>query len=216
MIRCLSFAALVALAVPAGAQIGRAPRGGSPDPGYWVGLSYGYMDGLTLNDGHSNSTWRFNYTSQIRATFEKTMSRNLTIGASAGFSNPRLAYTGRAIGDPCGPGCEADAEVTQYLAFIRSGGGVGFHGLFNLEAGVTQFANFHGRTSGSDLSQVGTARDFTFGLGGGFGFGFSPTTEIYIAEQVDLVMHPQGDEPGTESTSAPRSSAFRLGARIGF
>ena len=112
---------IAATAAPLGAQISRGRQGGfAAGPEYWVGLSYGYMDGLTLNDGHSNSIWQFRYTSQLRATLEKTISGGVSVGASAGFSNPRLSYIGRSVGDPCGATCQADAQVTQYMAFVRS------------------------------------------------------------------------------------------------
>jgi hypothetical protein len=219
VIRRIAFVAVfVAGATGAGAQISRGRPGAfSAGPSYWVGLSYGYMDGLTLNDGHSNSTWAFRYTSQLRATLEKSMSGGFSLGASAGFSNPKLSYVGRTVGDPCGPGtaaCQADAQVTQYMAFIRSGGGLGFHGLFQLEAGATQFARFRDRSTGNTLGSSDAKYDFTFGFGGGFGYGISPNTDFYISDQLDIVLHPQGDIP--ESSSAPRVTVFRVGARIGF
>lgn len=219
MIRRMAFAlAATALAVsPAGAQIGRGRQGGfARTPDYWVGLSYGYMDGLTLSDGRTNATWAFRYASQLRATIEKTVSGGVSFGAAAGFSSPRLAYTGREVSDPCGPGgtvCQASADVTQYMAFVRSGGGVGFHGLFNLEAGATQFSKFRDRTTGATLAS-NSGYDLTFGFGGGFSYGFSPTAEVYVSEQMDVVFHPQGDDPG--ASTAPRVSVFRFGARIGF
>jgi hypothetical protein len=218
VIRRFAFAALIAAAAaPVGAQIGRGRQAGySTGPDYWVGLSYGYMDGLTLNDGHSNSTWEFRYASQLRATLEKTISNGISLGASAGFSNPQLSYVGRNVGDPCGPGCQADAQVTQYMAFVRSGGGPGFHGLFNLEAGATQFSKFRDRTTGISLAPSNSSYDFTFGFGGGFGYGISQNTDFYISEQMDIVLHPQGDVTGAQSTSAPRLSVFRAGARVGF
>src|SRR4051812_47911779 len=78
----------------AGAQIGPRGRqqGSAADPGYWVGLSIGYVDGTTINDGDTGSSWRFGYTAQIRATLEKTLQRGVTVGASAGFSNAPLTY----------------------------------------------------------------------------------------------------------------------------
>jgi hypothetical protein len=215
VIRRIAFAALVAAsATPIGAQISRGRPGAFAGPDYWVGLSYGYMDGITLNDGHTNSTWAFRYASQIQATLEKAMSRGVTLGVSAGFSNPRLSYVGRTAGAPCGNAtCLADAEVTQYMAFLRGGGGPGFHGLFNFEAGATQFSKFRDRTTGNAIGSS-NSYDFSFGLGGGFGYGFSQNTDVYISEQVDLVLHPQGDLP--DGSSAPRLSVFRLGARVGF
>lgn len=205
---------VIGVAAPAGAQIGRAPRGYAAEPKYWVGLSYGYLEGITVGDEATNTTWEFAYSSQIRATFEKTIQRGITLGASAGFSNANLTYSGAALNNPCGFSCDATADITQYLAFVRGGGGLGFHGMYNLEGGVTQFSKFRARSVDSDLPPADAKYDFTFGFGGGLGFGFSSIAEAYVGEQLDLVLHPQGT--GGASRSAPRMMTFRAGFRVGF
>src|ERR1043166_4516574 len=132
------------------AQVGRSSRV-SGGPEYWVGLSYGYMDGTTINDGDTNGLWQFGYTSQIRATFEKTLQRGVWGGISAGFANAPLTYTSPALNNPCGLSCPATADITQYMAFIQGGTGVGFHGLYNVEAGFTRFSNFREKSSDTQL-----------------------------------------------------------------
>src|SRR5512146_3302842 len=43
----------------AGQRGPRQPRQGyESDPDYWVGLSIGYVDGTTVDDGDTGSTWR--------------------------------------------------------------------------------------------------------------------------------------------------------------
>jgi hypothetical protein len=196
------------------AQIGR--RGYARTPQYWVGLSYGYMDGTTITDGSSGQVWRFGYSSQIRATAEKAIQGGASVGISAGFANAPLVYTGGSFignGAEIGcNGCDATADITQYMAFLHGGSGVGFHGVYNLEAGATQFSNFRAKTGNEDL-RVPSKYDFSFGFGGGLGYGFSPTTDGYVAEMLDLVLHDQGS---TVSSSAPRFMTFRLGFRVGF
>jgi hypothetical protein len=201
-------AVLLAAAVPIDAQVSRSRF--STDPKYWVGLSYGYVDGITLNDEESSSRWQFAYTTQLRATIEKTMQRSVTIGASAGFANGRLTYSGSALNTACGVSCRASADITQYMAFVRGGGGLGFHGTYSLEAGVTRFSNFRERESGNALPPASAASDFTFGFGGGFEYGFSSTATAYVGQQFDFVLHPQ------ETGSAPRLLTFRAGFRVGF
>ncbi len=166
-------ALLVASALPASAQIGRPRVAYNPDPKYWVGLSYGYVDGLTLSDESTNSTWRFGYSSQLRATLEKTIQRGVTLGAAAGFTNARLTYAGS--GNAC-LSCAAQADITQYTVFFRSGGGVGFHGMYNVEAGVTRFSNFRERDTHTALPPGSPSNDITLGFGGGFAYGFSNTS----------------------------------------
>lgn len=211
----VSIGFMASLAPRADAQIGRGRRQqASNDPGYWVGLSYGYIDGMTVTDGDTGGQWQIGYTSQIRATFEKQLQRGVTAGVSAGFSNVSLNYSNPSSFDGCAFSCAATAEVSQYLAFIQGGAtGVGFHGLYTLEAGATEFANFREKSTDAQLAPLDAKYDFTFGFGGGLGYGFSPTTDAYIGEVLDFVLHPQGSNV---SSSAPRVATFRAGFRIGF
>lgn len=204
--------AVATMSSVAGAQIGRrATR--SADPGYWVGLSYGYVDGTNISDDATSSVWRFGYTSQIRATLEKTIQSGVAIGASAGFATAPLDYYGSSSGTVCTTRCAAKADVTQWLATLRAGGSSGFHGMYSVEAGVTQFSHFRERATGAALPPSGSTSDFTFGFGGGFGYNFSPITEAYVGEQFQFVLHRQGDNA---SQSAPRMLTFRVGFRMGF
>jgi len=214
MKRSVVGAILVFVALPLSAQIGRRSTF-SPDPPYWVGLSYGYVDGVGLTDRDTQGSWQFSYASQIRATIEKTLQRGVTLGAAAGFTTANLAYRSAGLTTPdCTVSCQASADVTQYVAFIRRSGGPGFYSLFDLEAGVTRFSNFHDRASGNALPPTHASNDFTFGFGGGLGYGFSPTTSVYVSQQFDLVLHPQ--EEDATPFSAPRMLTLRAGFRVGF
>ncbi|HET9730731.1 MAG TPA: hypothetical protein VFR41_14975 [Acidimicrobiia bacterium] len=213
-------AVLATVVVSAGAgpgaagQRGPRPRDGyAADPDYWVGLSIGYVDGTTVDDGDTGSQWRFGYTAQIRATLEKTIQRGITVGAAAGFASPPLTYVSGSF-DPrtnCLGSCEANADVTQLMAFVHGGAGVGFHFVYNLEGGATEFSNFRVRSTDASLPPS-NKYDFTFGFGGGLGFGFSPISDIYVDEMTDLVLHPSNGA----STTAPRLFTFRAGFRVGF
>jgi hypothetical protein len=205
--------ALLALAaVPALAQFPR-PRNAYVGPQYWVGLSYGFLDATTVFDGNTGSRWQFGYAPQIRATLEKTLQRDVTLGISAGYSTQPLTYTSSTFNTDCGTSCSAKADVTQYMAFIQGGGSTGFHVLYNGEAGFTQYSNF--RVDGADtkLPPSKGGYDFSFGLGGGIGYGLSATSDLYVEEVVDFVLHPQGSN---SSASVPRTPEFRAGFRIGF
>ena len=203
---------LVLFATTTHAQIRRQPQNINNDPDYWVGLSVGYVDGMTLSDDKTQSIWRFGYSSQIRATLEKTIARGATIGISAGFSSVPLTYESGNFSSFC-TSCLADADINQYTAFIRGGGGQGFHGMYQLEGGVTQFTNFRERTSQSHLDPQDGVYDATFGFGGGVAYGFSRTTDIYIGEMMDFVFHKQST---TVEQQAPRVFTFRGGFRFGF
>jgi len=207
--------ATVLYAAQGRAQVGR--RGqvrASPD--YWVGLSYGYMDGATMVDGGTGATWQFGYSSQIRATIEKSLQPGIAAGLSGGFSTAPLTYSGAGFNTACGGSCRADADITQWLLFLRGGGGgsrgYGFHGDFDLEGGFTTFSNF--REHSTSVSLPSTSHyDPTFGFGGELSYSLSPTVDIYVGEVADWVLHPQGDNV---TASAPRVYTFRVGGRVGF
>ena len=203
---------LVLFAATTQAQIRRQPQNVSRDPDYWVGLSLGYIDGITLSDDRTGAIWQFGYTSQIRATVEKTIARGATFGLSAGFANAPLTYESGTFNGICGQ-CRADADINQYTVFIRGGGGQGFRGLYEIEGGVTQFTNFREHDSDTRLEPVNGTYDATFGFGGGVAYGFSRTTDVYIGEMLDLVLHRQS---AAVEQRAPRVFTFRGGFRFGF
>lgn len=214
---CAALALFPAVASRAGAQIPRT-RGSEfgTEPGYWVGLSLGYLETSQIVDGQTGNTWQFGYTSQIRATFEKTLQRGVTVGVSAGFATVPLTYQGFSFNsfNSCAGSCQANADISQYLAFIRFGGGTGFHWMYSLEAGVTELSNFREQVTNETLDPTSPAYDFTFGAGAGASYGFSPTVDAYAGEQFDFILHPQGNT--TTVTSAPRQFTFRAGFRVGF
>jgi hypothetical protein len=210
----VAVALLTAGSLPVSAQFPGLPRvGAGVDSPYWVGLSYGYVSGTTISDGASSTTWEFGYTSELRASFEKTIQPGVTIGASAGFATAPLTYISTAFSSACAGQCAANADITQYMAFVRAGGGLGFHVVYSLEAGATEFSKFRTRDGSASLAPDNAKYDFSFGLGAGFGYGFSRTAEAYAGEQWDLVFHPQGSATNTD---APRMFTFRAGLRIGF
>jgi len=214
VIRRIAGALLLAVAIRSEAQIGRRPVYAA-EPGYWVGLSYGYVSGTTMSDNATATVWQFGYTSQLRASIEKTVGSGMTLGASAGFSTAPLTYYSNSATLACGSPCQANADVSQFMAFFRGGGGPGFHALYSLEAGLTEFSKFRTRDDDAVLPPSSASYDFSFGFGGGVGYGFSATSEVFISQQWDLVLHHQDTALGT-NTNAPRLSTFRGGFRVGF
>lgn len=210
----LSVASWMSLVPAVEAQLGR-PRATSTEPNYWVGLSLGYVDRVSMSDNASGASWDFGSATQLRATLEKKLDVGVTGGISAGFSTVPLTYT-PALLDPrqlCLGGCQANADVTQYTVFIRGGGGPGFHGLYNAEGGVTQFSNFREQGTSDQLAPTKGSYDLTFGFGGGFAYGLSTNADIYAAETLQFILHKQ---LSTTTTSAPRVYMLRGGMRFGF
>ena len=193
----------------------RVPRrAADAEPDYWVGLSYGIMNGLTLTDGATGNVWQFGYAPQIRANVEKRLARGVTGGVSASYTTAPLTFYSSTASSGCFNSCDANADITQYLAFIRGGSGTGFHGTYMLDAGATSFSNFREKGTDAKLGPTTSSYDFTFGFGGGLGYGINGTSDVYVAEQTDLVLHSQGS--GANGGTAPRLFTFVLGARIGF
>jgi hypothetical protein len=200
-----------------GAQIGRQRPTAPSDPGYWVGLSIGYVEGITTTDDATGATWRFGYTSQLRATVEKTLSQGVTLGVAAGYASAPLTYSSAQFGGACPSSCLANADITQYLAFVRGGSGrigTGFHGSFAVEGGVTQFSKFRDRTTKTSLPPSSGSNDLTLGFGTGFGYRMSQLSEIYVDQSYDFVFHKQSS--AVTNQSVPRLLTFRGGIRFGF
>jgi hypothetical protein len=198
------------------AQIGRQRPTYPAEPGYWVGLSIGYVEGISTTDEATGATWYFGYTSQLRATLEKTIARGTTFGVAAGYSTAPLTYQpGTAFSGACFGGCLANADIAQYTAFIRggAGGATGFRGIYTAEGGVTQFSNFRERSGGTPLASDGRY-DLTLGFVGGFAYAMSRLSEIYAEQSYDFVFHRQSTN--TTNQAVPRLAVFRGGIRFGF
>lgn len=200
------------------AQIGRQRPTAPTDPGYWVGLSIGYVDGITTTDEATGATWAFGYTSQLRATAEKTLSQGVTLGVAAGYASAPLTYrSATSFNGDCPGSCLANADITQYLAFVRGGGGpagTGFRGTFSGEGGVTQFSKFRDRTTKTSLPPASGSYDLTLGFGAGFGYRMSRLSELYLDQSYDFVFHKQSSS--VTNQSVPRLLTLRGGFRFGF
>jgi hypothetical protein len=208
---------LLLFAATSQAQIGRQRPTYPAEPGYWVGLSIGYLEGLTTTDDATGATWQFGYTSQLRATLEKTLTRGVTLGVAAGYATAPLTYLfSRGPGNACASGCLGKADIAQYLAFVRGGTGgfSSFHATFNAQAGVTQFSHFRDRTTNQSFEPTNGSYDFTFGFGGGFAYTMSRSSEIFLEHDYDFVFHKQ--DTATTEQAVPRLLTFRGGLRFGF
>jgi len=215
-IACLMVGSVIT-AASAGAQVSR--RGGQEvEPGYWVGLSIGYQDGITTTDNRTDATWAFSYAAQLRATLEKVLQPGVSIGVAAGFSTPSLTYTGGQFDVACPGICQGHADITQYLAFLHGtlGGvrGIGFHWIYQIEAGATQFSNFRDQVTNTQIVSNSGSYDFTFGVGGGAGYDLSPTMNLYAIPAWDIILHPQST--AVTAQNAPQMTSFRVGIRVGF
>jgi hypothetical protein len=212
--RCLWSSILaVVLTTRAEAQIGRGQRAPDPTSPYNVGLSYGLFELGTYTDGRSNETWDFGWTTSLAATLEKTLSAGAAVGLEAAFASPRLNYN-PVGGAFCTFGCTAKADVTQFLATGRIGGGfLGIRSSFVVKAGATQFGNFRDATTDTRLSGMGGGWDPTFGTDYEFGVSLAQKTEMYFETGLLFVLHDSGN---TVTTAPPTNYTIKIGVRQGF
>lgn len=211
----LAFGTCVAAGMAPGAlaQYPRSPQGYLQQPKTWVGLSVGFLDGMTIDDGDTDSEWQFGYSTQVRATLEEVVQGNMTVGVAAGFSTAPLTYSSFDGFGECAFSCTAHADITQVLGTLRGGGGIGLHGIYEIEAGLTEFSNFREDFTNTPLSPD-SRYDFSFAFGGGIGFGLVGLGEIFAAEEIGTVLH--SNNAANIQTTPPRIFTTRIGWRYGF
>jgi hypothetical protein len=210
VIRSLVFVLGLSLAgaEPARAQIIQG-GGGSREPIAWTSLSIGWFDQQGLCDTESNSCWDFGGAAQFRGTFEFPLGRGATIGVAATRARLPLIYDGGPL-SVCS-NCDADANITQYFANLRIGGGSGFHQVIDLNAGMTVFSDFRSE-GGVRLDPEKAVSHVTFMIGYGFAYTFRPRAEIMLVQDLGLVI---GDRQSGTADRASRQSNLRVGVRVG-
>jgi hypothetical protein len=209
--RSLVFVAgmLFAGAVQARSQILEAPARFSREPIAWTSLSIGWLTHDSMCDQETNACWEFGDAPQWRGTLEFPMGRGATIGVAASTARVPLIYNGGLTGASCAS-CDADANLTQYFGNVRIGGSSGFHQVIDLNAGATVFSNFRS-TAGSRLGGKAIT-DFSFAIGYGIGYGFTPRMQMMLLQDFGLVIHQR--QTGTANRTA-QQRATRIGFRVG-
>ena len=139
-------AALLALvtAAPLAAQIVR-PVERSRDPRWFGSLGIGFADPRPVDDGETRATWFFDSGLQFRASLERALRNQASIGIVATYGRFPLTYRRfQPILDDveCGSQCDADADVVTAQALFHIGGGLGLHQVIELQAGITNYRNF--------------------------------------------------------------------------
>jgi hypothetical protein len=196
-------------AAAAHAQIIDSRIGRTRDPIAWTSLSIGWFRQNALCDQETNACWDFGSAPQWRATLEFPMGRGATVGAAATIARVPMVYNGGIGANSC-VRCDADANIVQYLANVRIGGGSGFHQVIDLNAGTTVFSNFRS-TTGTRLGGKAVT-DWSFSVGYGFAYSLSPRMQIMLLQEYGLVIHAR--QSGSAERTAQQST-IRLGGRVG-
>jgi hypothetical protein len=198
-----------------GAQIlRRAPS--RPTPPNWIGGGVSIMQPYTLRDGITNSQWSFDSDVGYTLTFEHPTASGILLGLQGVYGTPSLVYTSSSPGAvDCSGGCDATATVMQIMGLAHSANSYGFHGAYQLTAGVTGFSSFKDRTTNTKIGPMATDYDFSIAVGYGLGFGISPTTSIELIQEIGTLLHQRtGLAAGTGNY--PRMSATRLMGKLAF
>jgi len=118
---------LTAIASSASAQYSNFPRNG--EPAYWLSGGAGAMNGQGVQDGSSSSTWDFGGKTswQYRATIEKAIQNQSTIGVVATYVKVPFTYSTSSVGASSCSRCAAHLDMVGLQGQFHAGGGVGFH-----------------------------------------------------------------------------------------
>jgi len=207
------------------AQIrGAPPRPAPSSTGWWLSGGAGAMVIGTIADGRSQSRWEFGNDPlwQYRASIEKVLDPFTTLGISAGFGEVplRIAPLGpdssAALPSVCQTACAASAELWTVMAQFRSGGGTGFHTLFEASGGGTLFRNFQTKTDAIALAGIPRSFDLSGTLGAGFAYPLSNTMVISLVQDFGIGFHAATDLPeGTGRTWRVRTTRASLRLKFG-
>jgi hypothetical protein len=175
----------------------------------WVTAGIGYYDPGSFSDGRTGSDWLFSDGLGWRATLEYGIGGGSTIGLLGTFARVPLEVRPWSA-----PSIDADGDILSLQAVFHAGGGLGFHQVVEVSAGIVEFRNFRSKDTGEQLEPVNGDRDFTFALGYGFGFGISRRTQIALVQDFGYTFHQrEGLSASASRTTMHRST--RIGLRLG-
>ncbi|MGH7662723.1 MAG: hypothetical protein ACRENI_00255 [Gemmatimonadaceae bacterium] len=205
---------VAAVAGPAGlarAQVLEVPR--STEPAFWGSLGAGLYEVHDVEDGRTQSVWRFGDGLQFRATGDITIRNGTTIGALVGYARLPLVYSGAATGAGSCAGCDAHADVWSAMLLFHLGGNDGFHQVIDVAAGVTRYANFEADASGEQLTPEGDT-DLALSIGYGFGYALTPRFAVELVQDFAITLH-QDEGLRGDAGRVGQQRTTRLGVRYG-
>jgi opacity protein-like surface antigen len=211
MSRLLTIALLVAATQSAGAQIidagGSGRRFGQPNS--WVSLGIGWLNQGGLCDPGSDSCWDFGSALQWRASLEYPIGRAATIGVAATTARMPMIYQDQLT---CLSGCDADANISQYMAQLHLGGGTGIQQAIDIAAGMTSFTNFREAASGTRLAPTKAVSNFSFAVSYGLALPVRPNFHVTLNQDYGQIV---GKRMSGQSRNTAEQSVTRLGVRVG-
>jgi hypothetical protein len=197
-----AFLLCVVLPTISSAQIrGSAPR--APQYGWWISGGASAVTLTDITDGASQTVWRFGKDPlwQYRATLEKALDEFTTLGVSAGYGQVNVGVSSvgglvnAALPASCDTGCTATTELWTGMAQFRSGGGPGFHTLFEASGGATVFRGFKTRTDAIAIPGIARSVDLSGTLGAGFGYALTPGFVVALVQDFGIGFHAKTNLP---------------------
>lgn len=186
------------------------------DPATWLSGSIGLFNGDDVSDGNTGSTWDLGRASNplYRLSVEHTVSRNTSAGLTGTFVRAPFTYIG-AGGDNSCARCAAHLNMISAGLSAHHGGGIGLHQVLEATAGALQYRNLKRDVDGAPLGPVNGNVDPYFTFGYGFGYTFTPRTEISIVQDFGLALH-EREGLTSEQSNTLTQRTLRLNARFGF
>jgi opacity protein-like surface antigen len=207
---------LILLAAPASiaeSQILQVPT--SQAPTYWASLGIGLHQAQAVVDGTTGTRWEFANAILYRGSLERELRGGSTVGVTLATTQTPLRYV-RAVpttGSTCLSSCDATANVYSAMAQFSAGGGQGFSQLLQIGAGFLHYTNFREDAGGGSLEPDGDT-DFSFSIGYGFSYGFTPRMQVFLMQDAGYSLHQREGLSGNQS-SASQQYTTRLGFRAG-
>lgn len=206
----LLLAAFTLAAAAADAQLGGR---GQYRPATYVSLSAGLLNISSIADRNSGADWQFGQGIEWRLTMDHAIQNQSGIGLTVGYASMPLDYAPGASGSAvCGSVCNARAQVWSILAGFHSGGGLGFHQVLEVDAGITQFSSFR-TDAGERIEAEKQSWDFAASIGYGFGIGLTPRLSFSIVQAYGMIFHP--DRGSGSSSGYAQNNATRIGMKYG-
>ncbi len=216
---------LLVSAVPAQSQIGRRRVPALPQPTLWVSGSLGLFNANTVTDGSTNSRWNFGQSStpRIRASLEKAVSSNASIGLTGTYAHVPFIYelaNGVNVpdalnNDPTCFSCDAHLNIVSLGGSFHYGGGIGLHQVLEASAGFLQYRDMKRDADNGALAPTGGNIDPYFTFGYGFGYSLSPTMQISVVQDLGLALH-ESSGLSSEDSNTLRERTLRVNFRYGF
>ena len=204
---CLGVVATMLVVNTAGGQIMRRPT--TPRVPNWGGVSVGFVQGYSIQDGSTGSDWDFGSGLEYAARLERPLASGISIGIQGVYSKMPLTYSSTTLSD------DATARVTQLMGVLHYGRGYSFHPIYELAIGVIGYSDF--RTTGAGETRLSNSTDWDpkFSIAYGFGFGLSSSASVEILQEFGTALHQREGLAGS-SSSFPRIYVTRLGVKLSF